>query len=102
MEGAALIPVSDRGDLSQRGLIDHWHKWSRCRGLGTDLFFPGENSEGDNEVAKALCAQCPVVKECLRHALINHEQHGIWGGLTLAERRKARLPRVVRWRTLRS
>lgn len=97
-----MLPVTEMVHSPEHGLIDDWHRWSRCQGLGSDLFFPGERTDGENAFAKALCAQCPVVKECLRHALINHEQHGIWGGLTPVERRKARLPRSIRWRTSKS
>ena len=36
--------------------------------------------------AKALCARCPVVQECLDHALSVREPFGVWGGLNLTER----------------
>ncbi len=35
-----------------------------------------------------ICAQCIVQPECLEFALRVHEPHGIWGGLTEAERRR--------------
>lgn len=37
--------------------------------------------------AKAICFACPVRLECLQAALDNREQHGIWGGMTVRERR---------------
>ena len=37
--------------------------------------------------AKAVCATCPVHKECLDFALRIREPHGIWGGLNEIERR---------------
>ena len=37
--------------------------------------------------AKAICRECPVQPECLDYALGIREPHGIWGGLTEAERR---------------
>ena len=40
----------------------------------------------DRERAKALCAVCPVRLACLRWAMENKEQDGIWGGLTPTER----------------
>ena len=55
-----------------------------------DLFFQ-ENIGGDfveNQLAaKALCATCPVVKECLAFALKHDEPYGIWGGMTHQERK---------------
>lgn len=36
--------------------------------------------------AKALCATCPVRRECLEYANDNDEREGIWGGMTTTER----------------
>lgn len=36
--------------------------------------------------AKALCATCPVIRDCLEWALTVQERHGVWGGLTEPER----------------
>ena len=33
--------------------------------------------------------ECDVRDECLTYALDNNEQEGIWGGMTLKERRRA-------------
>jgi hypothetical protein len=46
-----------------------------------DVFFDEESPEP----ALALCASCPARALCLAYAL-EHEQHGIWGGTTPAER----------------
>jgi hypothetical protein len=37
--------------------------------------------------AKAICRDCAVRRECLDYAMSIRELHGIWGGLTEAERR---------------
>ena len=37
--------------------------------------------------AKSYCERCPVVQECLNHALAVRESHGVWGGLNTDERR---------------
>ena len=75
-----------------------WHLRAVCRGPESVLFFPptvGEQRE-ERELrearAKASVARCDVRAECLDFALRVHEPHGIWGGLTEAERRR-RLPR---------
>lgn len=39
--------------------------------------------------AKAVCATCPVRAECL--AAATDDDHGVWGGMTLAERAATRV-----------
>jgi WhiB family redox-sensing transcriptional regulator len=57
------------------------------------LFFPPSTPERRDEReareahAKEICAQCNVREDCLEFALRVREPHGIWGGLTEAERR---------------
>ena len=36
--------------------------------------------------AKAICNRCPKLASCRAHALNTRERHGVWGGLTEAER----------------
>ncbi|MFF2076357.1 WhiB family transcriptional regulator [Kitasatospora sp. NPDC058162] len=69
-----------------------------CTGADSDLFYP--EPDEDTEVtedataaawwaerrAKMICAGCPVRTMCLELALERHEKHGIFGGLTTAER----------------
>jgi WhiB family redox-sensing transcriptional regulator len=45
--------------------------------------------------AKAVCAACPVRRECLAFALRTEQVHGIWGGTTPDERAIARRSQVV-------
>lgn len=40
--------------------------------------------------AKAVCADCPVVRACLEWALESNQQDGIWGGTDEGERRRLR------------
>ncbi len=37
------------------------------------------------ELAKELCAACPVREECLSAALERGEPHGVWGGQILID-----------------
>lgn len=73
-----------------------WQLQAACRGAGAELFFPTRAPRLQEKVstAKAICATCPVRKECLEYALYelpNEQRHfGIWGGLTEKERRKLR------------
>jgi transcription factor WhiB len=45
-------------------------------------------------VAVAACQTCPVQWECGAYALAADEPHGVWGGLTGAERRRLTSPAV--------
>ncbi|AWW36050.1 MULTISPECIES: WhiB family transcriptional regulator [Streptomyces] len=70
----------------------HWRERAAC--LNTedpDLFFPVGSGvltfEQTNE-AKAVCAHCPVMMQCLTWALRAGRVDGIWGGTTEIERRR--------------
>lgn len=63
-----------------------WRQHSACRGVDPDIFYPASDDEA--EVAKAVCAQCPVRQPCLEYALTNRERDGVWGGATEKERRR--------------
>jgi WhiB family redox-sensing transcriptional regulator len=65
-----------------------WREDAACRGVDTDVFFPATDEEA--EEAKAICASCPVRKECLEFALQTRQEDGVWGGLTETERRRLR------------
>jgi WhiB family redox-sensing transcriptional regulator len=60
-----------------------------CQEVDGELWFPDIGGRsGDVLLAKKFCKECPVKSECLQFALVNNEQYGIWGGLTLKERLK--------------
>jgi WhiB family redox-sensing transcriptional regulator len=79
-----------------------WQQHGACFGvyyeIGIDIWFPPENPGGPKEGrgvsgekerirrAKKLCAQCPVINECLAYA-IAHDCLGVWGGMDTGERR---------------
>jgi WhiB family redox-sensing transcriptional regulator len=65
---------------------------ARCASVHPDTFFP-EDSGGEADphsvrIAKAICDGCPAAGACLERALALRVSHGIWGGLTSAERRR--------------
>jgi WhiB family redox-sensing transcriptional regulator len=76
-----------------RPIIEEW-EWqyqAACKGLATDIFFYSDRERGPKrakreKIAKAICATCPVIKECRDQALRLAEPFGIWGGLTQEER----------------
>ncbi|WP_338889313.1 WhiB family transcriptional regulator [Rhodococcus sovatensis] len=68
-----------------------WQRLARCRSMPVSIFFPPRGLRGHTlryheEEAKAVCALCEVVEECRQHALACPEPHGVWGGLSAAER----------------
>lgn len=71
------------------GPREHWRSLAACRSADPDLFFP-ISSSGPSAAqvaqAKAVCAGCPVRRECLAFALRTQQVYGIWGGLTEQER----------------
>jgi WhiB family redox-sensing transcriptional regulator len=63
-----------------------WMARGNCADGSPSLFFP---SDGVGvEVARRICATCPVKGECLEHALVNRIDHGVWGGASERERRR--------------
>ena len=72
---------------------DVWQVRAACRGPGARLFFPPAYQERKDEReererrAKAICADCAVQRDFFDYAMTIRELHGIWGGLTEAERR---------------
>lgn len=64
-----------------------WQDHALCAGAGLDLFFPDGT---DTQRAKSFCNVCPVWAECLAYAIDREEAHGVWGGLTSAERKRLR------------
>ena len=63
-----------------------WRQHAACRGVEPDIFYPASDEEV--EVAKAVCAVCPVRQPCLEYALSSRERDGVWGGATEKERRR--------------
>jgi WhiB family redox-sensing transcriptional regulator len=78
---------------SRTGLTgERWQTHAACRGPQAAVFFPPTHPERKDDRlarearAKAICATCEVRRDCLDYALAIREVHGIWGGLTEAER----------------
>jgi WhiB family transcriptional regulator, redox-sensing transcriptional regulator len=78
------LPVLREGDWD-------WQVKANCRGTDTSNFYHPENERGPSRrrrerMAKAVCAACPVIDNCLRWALEAREPYGVWGGLSVDER----------------
>ena len=68
-----------------------WQFSAACKDLPSETFFHPDGERGPSRKnrirnAKAICATCPVIKECLQHALKVQEPFGIWGGKSEEER----------------
>jgi len=69
-----------------------WMAEGLCAEKSPSMFFP---SDGVGvEVAKKICAECPVRTTCLEYALENRIDHGVWGGTS--ERQRRRIQRARR------
>ena len=63
-----------------------WMARGTCAQQTPSTFFP---SDGVGvEVARRICADCPVKQPCLEYALANRIDHGVWGGTSERERRR--------------
>jgi WhiB family redox-sensing transcriptional regulator len=63
-----------------------WLAHGKCRSMDPAIFFP---SDGIGvQVARRICAECPVKADCLEYALAERIDHGVWGGTSERERRR--------------
>lgn len=77
-------------------MTSDWREQAACRGK-TAVFYPEAGFRGGYnpalkaqvKAARAVCATCSVKDACLAHALAEDEPEGIWGGLTVAQRRRS-------------
>lgn len=63
-----------------------WMTRGLCTNVPPSTFFPSDGVGVD--VARKICASCPVQQLCLEHALANRIDHGVWGGCSERERRR--------------
>lgn len=68
-----------------------WFEHAACRGRGWQAFF----DDADPSDAQWICAGCPVRMPCLRYAMTNGIDEGVWGGLTPEQRRRTRASQVA-------
>jgi WhiB family redox-sensing transcriptional regulator len=68
-----------------------WQQHGDCGFYGPSVFFGPETESRSarrrrEHEAKTICRTCPVRDPCRDYATANAERHGIWGGLSFAER----------------
>lgn len=68
--------------------VEPWRAKAACRDLDPALWYP-QRSDGNpmGRAGKDRCRSCPVVTDCLEHALAKREKQGIWGGASTRRRR---------------
>jgi WhiB family transcriptional regulator, redox-sensing transcriptional regulator len=99
-KGAFLMPdetaIPDAADLLSPELLEQpaadtrrrWSVHALCVTTDPEIFFPPTDNLAAE--ARAICAQCPVRRNCLAYAIAADEPFGIWGGLEPQERRTLR------------
>ena len=63
-----------------------WMTHGLCRQVAPSTFFPSDGVVV--EVAKRICASCPVQAPCLEYSLAERIDPGVWGGASERERRR--------------
>lgn len=66
-------------------VLPEWQQGAVCAQVDPELFYPPKG--GDATPAKRICRGCDVRLKCLKEALDNNEEFGVWGGLSERERR---------------
>jgi hypothetical protein len=79
-----------RGDvwLPDISPIGDWADQAACRGSDLATFFPLVGDRRTYLTAVAICADCPVSRDCLDYAVKNRIRFGVWGGLNEDRRRR--------------
>ena len=88
MEVAPEFPVA-----SGMWGLSSWRLRAACRSVDSAVFFSpdAERGQAREARAKAICARCPVIRECAAYVLTAGERYGVWGGLSEQDRLALRL-----------
>lgn len=82
-----LLPPYKQVEHYSRYLQSHKKSWApmaSCWDLEVSAMYPRSNVQ-ELGVASTVCTTCPTVKQCLRLALVNREEYGVWGGYSARE-----------------
>lgn len=73
-------------------MSDGWEEHGVCRQTDPEIFFPEPGQSGMAKQAVKVCMGCTVREECAARGLGDDggdpERDGVWGGLTVMERRR--------------
>ncbi len=70
-----------------RPVLGTWLLRGACPDENPELWFSA--GPADLERARAICARCPVRRECSAAAEANAERYGVWGGTDRDQARRA-------------
>lgn len=91
-KASAAPPAVQLGpDILLNELLDAHEGWmslGECRQYNGDDWFPERGDPVTGVRAKQICASCEVITQCAAYALARRESHGVWGGLSAADRTK--------------
>lgn len=93
---------SNKGEQMPATFTDtsSWAPQGLCRTLPAEWWFADDNRtpQGRQDTQKAIqyCLICPVKQQCLKYAVDNKEEHGVWGGTTPMDRGMRRIRRKNR------
>jgi WhiB family redox-sensing transcriptional regulator len=65
---------------------DRFMKHAACKGLDPEMFFPERGANTSIKKAREVCNRCSVKDDCLRFAMNNRIDFGVWGGLSAHQR----------------
>lgn len=63
-----------------------WRDKASCSGADPELWFPKSGREEAADRAIRICNSCPVREQCLKFAVDNEIDFGIFGGVTARQR----------------
>lgn len=66
-----------------------WRDRARCAETDPEAFYPEKGEP--TEPARRVCRNCEVRVQCLEYALANDERFGVWGGLSVQQRRRLKV-----------
>lgn len=69
-----------------------WAADALCAQIGGNDWFPNDSDKAAAARARAVCHECPVIAECAAYAIPQPGLEGIWGALSVNERRALRNP----------
>lgn len=73
---------------TRREIADRsWKEQASCRGVDTERWFHPNPPKMVRQHVRQVCSSCPMTRLCLSYALVNKEEFGAWGGLTMKELR---------------
>lgn len=92
-EGAQALPptIHPEKDHELVSPDTAWHQYASCKGMETSVFFGdgrvggSKNRSVGKRNAISICKGCPVRIQCLKYAVLNNVEYGIWGGYDMRE-----------------